>query len=91
MTQIQPTQVIDLTGAPADRLEFIEVRTAGGIIRINTGLEDTATGQPAIVVEISQNTQSQPGTEAGGDWDVRIRKLGLGVRTDVTLTRRQGT
>jgi hypothetical protein len=88
MSGTEPKQTIDLTGAPADKLEFIEVLTDGGIIRINTGQVDTATGEPVIVVEITQNTPWNPQTAPGGEWDVRVRKLGLGQRTDIAIVRR---
>lgn len=85
-----PEQVIDLT-ADTESLRWAKILTPAGIVRVNTGLVDTRTGQPCVVVEIDRNagSVSRVLTQPGGDWDLTVRDHRLGTRTDITLTRRQ--
>ena len=86
MTATAPVQQIDLT-APSDTLTYVEILTPGGIVRVNTNLVDFRTGQPSVVVEVEPNTTYRPKT-AAEDWYAEVREH-IGMRTDVTLTRRE--
>lgn len=79
-------QKIDAT-APGEHLSVVEVHTPGGIVRVNANLVNVRTGQPCVVVEVEPNTRYQPKTSGGGDWDIDVRDVG--IRTDVTLTKRE--
>jgi hypothetical protein len=77
---------VDLT-APSDSLTYAEIITPAGIVRVNTNLIDTRTGAPVVVIEITPEGMRSPRTAAEG-WDISVRDVGLGIRTDITLTRR---
>ena len=68
-----------------DHLDVVEILTPGGVVRVNTGLVNVHTNQPAVCVEIEPNTSSRVLTGPGGDWAVTVRDRV--TRTDVTLTR----
>ena len=46
----KPQQVIDLTGNGDGR--YVEIRTDGGLVRVNVDLVDTITGVPVVTVEV---------------------------------------
>lgn len=81
-------QCIDLTG-PGTSFRYAEILTAAGIIRVNTGLEDTRTRVPVVVLEIEPNLAGLGivKTGPGGDWDLKVTDH-HGTRTDVRLTRK---
>lgn len=90
-----PVTRIDLTG-PSNILTYVEILTPAGIVRVNTNLVDTRTGVPAVVVEIERQVPYRPNTRYGdahtppaGEWEAEVREQFGGLRTDVTLTRRQ--
>lgn len=85
MTAVE-SQRIDLT-EPGSHLRYVEVRTPGGIVRVNTNLVDTRTGRPVVTVEVEPNSTYLPRT-AAEDWHVSWREIGS--RLDVTLTREDG-
>jgi len=89
MTATGNVQRIDLT-APSDSATYVEVLTPAGIVRVNTNLVTTRTGQPCAVVEIEPNMANigRRMTEPGGEWDIEV--YDHGTRTDVTLTRKEG-
>lgn len=84
--RIRPEQVIDLT-APGTSLRYVEILTPGGIVRVNTCLEDTRTRRPVVVVEVEPNTAYRQRTAPGGNWEASARDRELLGRVDVTLTR----
>ena len=81
-------QKVDVT-APGDHLSVVEILTVAGIVRVNTNLVNTQTGQPVVVVEIERNYAGRAKTAPGGEWDVEVRKDLGDLRTDVTLTKRE--
>jgi hypothetical protein len=85
MTTTEPVTTVDLT-APSESLPYAEILTPAGIVRVNTGLVNVRTGRPVVVIEVTPNKTYNPRT-AAEDWDVSVRDVGPGIRTDVTLTR----
>ena len=90
-TESGPVERIDLTSPSGGRLIYLEILTDAGIVRVNTNLVDTRTGQPCVVVEVEPNTAYRQWTAPGGDWETEIREPGILSRTDVRLTKREGT
>jgi hypothetical protein len=86
MTATEPVQRIDLT-APAERLTYVEILTPAGTVRVNTGLVNWRTDQPAVSVEIKPANEYNRRGAPGENWDAEVREVALGSRIDVTLTR----
>jgi len=88
----KPTVLVDLT-APSTSMEYAEILTPGGVVRVNVGLVDTQTGRPVVVVEVEPQHPARPNrcyskahAAPTGDWESDVREH-VGLRTDVTLTR----
>ena len=79
---------IDMT-SPGDSMEYTEVLTPGGIIRVGTGLTDTRTGQPVVLVEIEANSSYARHTAPGGHWNITTSQLTGTERRVVRLTRQK--
>lgn len=92
MSGPQRVKRIDLT-VPSDALTWVEILTPGGIVRVNTNLVTTQTGQPTVVVEVERQVPGRPGrfyagahAEPSGEWGVDVVRFG-DLRIDVVLTR----
>ncbi len=74
-------QQVDLTGPSQGR--YLTVLTDAGIVYVSTGLVDTRTGRPVVMVEVE--------TATGGKWEtdvVRGGRLG-GTRTAIRIARQE--
>ena len=94
-TRTEPVQTVDLT-APSESLTCAEILTPAGVVRVNTNLVNWRTGQPVVVVEIERQVPARPNTAyqgahaaPTGEWEAEVREQFGGLRTDVTLTRKQ--
>jgi hypothetical protein len=82
---------VDLTSPPGDGLVYAEILTEAGIIRVNVNLVKVFTGERRVVVEVEPNMSGigRLKTEPGGQWDIDTQDHG--TRTDLILTRKEGS
>jgi hypothetical protein len=81
---------IDMT-SPGDSMEYVEVLTPAGIVRVGVGLIDTRTVQPVVLVEVEPNSRHQKRTPPGGHWNIETERRTFSERLDVRLIREEGT
>jgi hypothetical protein len=81
-------QVIDMTD-PKGPVTTAEIRTPGGIIRVDVGLVVVRTGQQRVTVDVEANNERRPPALGGGIWDVTTNHTPRGIMA--RLTRREGS
>lgn len=81
-----PRTTVNLT-EHGGQLEYAEILTPAGIVRVNVGLADTRTGEPVVLVEVQANSRYARHTDPGGHWNIETSRDTGTERLDVRLIR----